>query len=220
MVGEYDPASGGFYAVQDLLQSDYEEGRQVTRQFALENVEQIFARLTPTTVDISAPSLARYAAYLTDVPFRSSGFVMFGRDIPFLGLVYNGVKPFVGEPINLSGSPDEAFMKAIENGAGLQFVVTTEPASAFRATQHESLVSTQFDLWAHRITSMERRLRDLYSRIENAVIVRHETIGRNVVMITYRSGERVVLNYGDESTTVDGVLVPGRSYDLLQGEPQ
>lgn len=219
-LGRYDSVGLGLSAVPDLLQSDYRDGRQVTRQFALDNTEALLSGFAPTTIDHTAPSLSRYATYLVDVPFESSGFGTFTQDIPFLGLVYNGLKPFVGRAVNLSGSPEEELLKAIENGAGLQFTVTGDSASVFRATEHEQYVSTQFELWAHRITTMGRQLRDLYSQVKDPVVIRHERISESLVVITYRSGERVVLNYGYTTEEVEGMRIPGRSYGLVKGARQ
>ena len=155
-------------------------------------------------------------------PFEPPKSPLVDGYIPVWQLVYHGI--VVSTPfrtmINCPANPDRRFgLKLAEFGGRPTFYwhswfVTGRPPSMgtidLEATTDEKLrqgvawMKEGYDEYARR------------SDLQFAFMDRHEKVRDGVFRVTYSNGAKMLVNYGDAPTEVDGVAVPAMDYTVVR----
>ena len=117
----------------------------------------------------------RYVDHIVNAPLDSSRSNVPSNAVPFIGVVLHGYVQIAGTPINEEGDIEYAFLKAIENGAGLYFTLAYQNTQKLkennRLSQHYSV---RYDIWKEDIVDMYVRLNDLLADLQTKIITDHE----------------------------------------------
>lgn len=189
---KYDPTGISVATLGTDLNSDFDEEDPLNREDSKEYTIDALRKLS-LTVNSAGDALKimtsggnaytwRYADYIVNMPLNSSRYNDSSNAVPFLGVVLHGYLQFSGTPINEEGDIEYAFLKAIENGAGLYFVIsyqnTQKLKDDFRLSEHYSV---RYDIWRDDLVDMYVELNDLLSDLQTKLIIDHEFLIGNRV---------------------------------------
>lgn len=182
---KYDPTGISVSTLGTDLNSDFDETDPLNREDSKEYTIEALRKLS-LTVNSAGNALKvmtsggnaytwRYADYIVNMPLNSSRYNDSSNAVPFVGTVLHGYLQFAGTPINEEGDIEYAFLKAIENGAGLYFVIsyqnTQKLKDDFRLSEHYSV---RYDIWRDDLVNMYVNLNDLLSDLQTKLIIDHE----------------------------------------------
>ena len=158
----------------------------------------------------------KYAGAVTDVPLESSGISIESYTVPFVGMVLHGCVDYSGVALNQQGSYQNSFLKSIENGAGLHYILMTEDPLLLADTSYSNYYSVSVDEWKEEIVSAYEQLSDFFYEVSDSAIVQHSILSENVVQVRYENGSSVLINYNDQPVTVGETTIDGMDYCLLK----
>ena len=119
----------------------------------------------------------KYVDYILDVPLDSSRFIRASASVPFMGIVLHGYVQFAGTPINMEGNLNYAFLKAIENGSSVNFILSYQNTTTLKEDMRLSkYYSIRYDIWFDDVVSIYNELNALLSDVQLETIVDHEFI--------------------------------------------
>ena len=95
---------------------------------------------------------AIYAEHIVNVQ-GSSGYDMLDYAVPFYQMTLSGLVNFAGVPINLAADTDEAFLRAIESGSGLHYVLSYNSSTKdIDNTEYEHWIGADYKSWGSVIS--------------------------------------------------------------------
>ena len=118
--------------------------------------------------------------------------------------------------VNQQGSYQNSFLKSIENGAGLHYILMTEDPLLLADTSCSNYYSVSVDEWKEEIVSAYEQLSDFFYEVSDSAIVQHSILSENVVQVRYENGSSVLINYNDQPVTVGETTIDGMDYCLLK----
>lgn len=160
------------------LNSDFDEddpyNREDSKEFtvkALENMSEQYKLMT----DGGNAYTWKYVDHIINMDLDSSRYVKAACSVPFLGAVLHGYIQFAGSALNKEGDTDYALLKAIENGAGLYFVLSYQNTEELKEDELLSQnYSIQYQIWKEDVVSYYRELNSLLSDVQTKTIIGHE----------------------------------------------
>lgn len=185
------------------LNGNYSAKEGVTRQTAQALVTQALEQLVNAgyalKLDVGNDYVLRYADSLVNVPTTSSHQRMESYSIPFVGMVLKGYVPFTCKSINQSPNADIAVLRAVESGAGLNYLLIYDNQLNLMDTNYESLFSVNYKTQIEKILEDYRKLNQEIGYLQNVRIVNHEHLTEDVNCVTYEDGTKIYVNYGKEA---------------------
>ena len=194
------------------LNSDFNEEYVISRDDAEELLEEFLAKLKKRNgsvmVDGGNSYSLKYADHILGVPLDSSMNINTSESIPFMGMVLHGYTEFAGTPINLDGDYQYSFLKAIENGANLYYLVSKENTSELKSfPEFSKYYAISYDNWKQDIFDSYNTFNNAMKDVKYTEITEHETIGTRLVRVKYGEDVEFILNYN----------VHGVDYELPEG---
>ena len=179
----YNPIGISVSTLGSYLNSDFDEDEPYNRadnqEFTVEAFEYIrnsFAGAEVMTSGGNAYSW-KYVDHITDVALDSSRFSVSSASVPFLGIVLHGYVEIAGDPINMEGNLDYAFLKALENGAGLNFILSYRNTDGLKEYEVTSkYYSIRYDIWFDDVVSMYNELNAVLKDVQTSTIVGHDFV--------------------------------------------
>ena len=161
------------------LNSDFDEDepyhREDNKGFTLDLLEKIDADYNSVMIEGGNSYAVKYADVILGASLTSSHYVKASESIPFLGMVYHGSKVFTGSATNMEGDINEAILHAIENGAGMYFILsyqnTAELKENFRLSKYYSV---NYDIWKDDLVEYYTTLNEATKDLQASYIVDHE----------------------------------------------
>ena len=197
-----------------VLNSDYDDDIPVDRSAARERVIETLAAYRESGIQLMASQANDYAlpylSLVTDVETASSGDKIFDRDVPFYSLVLHGLVDYVSSPAE-SNPDEEAVLKVIETGSGLQYTFTMDFGDELYQTEYSRLYYTSFEVNREQALAQAQRVEAALSGLQNQQIVSHRVIG-DLTVTGYEDGTLIYVNYSEQAIAYDGVTVPARNY--------
>jgi len=161
------------------LNSDFDEDdpyhREDNKGFTLDLLEKIDADYSSVMIEGGNSYAVKYADVILGASLTSSNYVKASESIPFLGMVYHGSKVFTGSATNMEGDINEAILHAIENGAGMYFILSYQNTAELK--EHRSLskyYSVNYDIWKDDLVKYYSTLNDATKDLQTSYIVDHE----------------------------------------------
>jgi len=165
------------------LNSDFDEdepyNREDNKDFTVKAFEDLSANYSLMTDGGNAYTWG-YVDYILNLDLDSSRFVKSCCSVPFLGAVLHGYMQFAGAPLNEEGDTDYAILKAIENGAGLYFVLSYRNTQELKEDEVLSqYYSIRYDIWRDDVISYYNTLNALLKDVQTKVIIDHKFLNYN-----------------------------------------
>ncbi|TDQ41034.1 DUF5696 domain-containing protein [Aureibacillus halotolerans] len=208
--------------VGNLLYSDQDTEAPMTRHQAVEvwtkALDAFHQRVGDTSVDYGFAYTLGHVDEIRNIPMDSSGFIYMDETVPFYQIAIHGLVPYTAGPSNLRNDATAEFLRAIEYGALPSYRLTYEETSELQRTMANSLFSSSYKDWIDQSVEEYQLLASLHEQTFNQLIVQHEKLSDDVYKTTYENGVYTIVNYNEESTTIDGTTVGGHDYIVSKGE--
>lgn len=136
--------------------------------------------------------------------------------IPFYQIALHGLVDYVTAPYNMMDEPAREFLRAVEYGANVSFLVTYRPTERLKGTGSEYLYSTEFNKWKETILQKYRRVNEVLGNVRGAFITGHEEIAGKVVKVTYENGFTILCNYSEKPYTYDSVVINPMDFTVIE----
>ncbi len=175
---EYDPIGISVSTLGMYLNSDFDEDEPYNRADAEDFTVKAFAYLNENYKKVMTAGgnayTWKYVDYITDVALDSSRYSAAAASVPFLGIVLHGYVEFAGNPINMEGNTDYALLKALESGAGLQFILSYRNTNNLKEDELLSkYYSIRYNIWKDDMISMYNEVNGLLKGVQTSAIVDH-----------------------------------------------
>ena len=174
------------------LNSDFDEdepyNRADSKNFTIKAFEYISSELKDTEILTSGGNAYtwKYVDHITDIALDSSRFNSSAASVPFLGIVLHGYVEVAGTAVNMEGNLDYAFLKALESGAALKFILSYRNTEELKESETLSnYYAISYKNWyldgTGDLVTMYQELNELLKDVQTSQIVGH----------TYLDGTRV-----------------------------
>ena len=169
------------------LNSDFDEDDPYNREDNKEYTMQAFSYLQNAGYSLMTDSgnayTWGYVDHIINVDLDSSRYVKSSASVPFIGAVLHGYIEFAGTPFNEEGDTDYAILRAIENGAGLYFILSYQNTAELKEDIFLSqYYSVQYDIWRDDVIEYYNQLNGLLKDVQTKEIIAHQ----------FLEGERVL----------------------------
>lgn len=208
----------GLRDLADLLNSDFRRNEQIDRTESEDISKRALALIHDEGIKMMASGGNSYAfPYLTniiDAPMSNSGFKLQDESIPFYQMVIRGHIDYSGKPYNLSTnlSDKEYVLKSLEYGANVHFMWAYESNELLKDTEFNYLYALQYNQWLNHASDLYQEVNEVLKHVINQPIISHRKMDDGVYETTYENGISIIVNYTNQSVTVDGNTVEAESY--------
>ena len=200
----------------DLLYSNYDEEAGSSRQ----QNSSLAAELVESCRKADCQVMARGGnAYImpgttaaTDIPTQSSAYDLENETVPFYSIVFHGCTELSGDAINLSGTPREQFLKAVETGNSLHFYLGWDNMEKLSGTKYDGLYSLRYSDWKETMTEYAAQITPLLEATAGRFITGHTALENGLVETTYDNGIVVWVNYQNHAVTQNGITIEAQSF--------
>ena len=186
---KYAPVGISVSTLGSYLNSDFDEDEPYNRADGQKYTEEAFAYIKNELADSGTEVMTsggnayswKYVDHITDIALDSSRFSVSSAAVPFLGIVLHGYVEIAGTPINMEGNLDYAFLKSIESGAAMKFILSYRNTNKLK--EYEKLsqyYSVNYDIWfkdgTGDLVTMYNKLNDVLADVQTSIIIGHEFI--------------------------------------------
>lgn len=176
--GKYDISTISVGSLGNALNSDFDEKDPYNREDSKEFTQKALSAISENYKVMTEGGNAytwRYVDHILNLELDSSRYVKAACSVPFLGAVLHGYVQFAGSPLNKEGDTDYAMLKAIENGAGLYFVLSYQNTEELKEDELLSQnYSIQYSIWRDDVISYYSELNALLKDVQTKSIIGHE----------------------------------------------
>ncbi len=184
------------------------------------NYVEILDNMKKQGINIALQSPAAYALNFTDyaygMPLRSSSFTCFDFDIPFVQLVLNGIKNYSTVSLNLTNNIPEMKLLMLESASSPAYTVIGKEYKDVKDTPLDVLYGADLSALEDSIIEDVKAYREFYAKTEGK-IAKHTTISKDLRVVEFENGAKIIINYDDNAVEYDGVTVDAVSYKLIEG---
>lgn len=187
---QYDLNTMSVSTLGNALNSDFDEdapfNREDGKEFTVKALQNMKAEGYHLMTDGGNSYTWAYVDHIINADLDSSRYTQSSASVPFLGTVLHGYIQFAGAAFNMEGDTNYAILKAVENGAGMYFILSYQNTSILKEDPYLSqYYSINYDIWKEDLVTYYHRLNDLLRDVQSKVIIGHE-----------------FLNYSDQTQTV------------------
>ncbi len=178
---EYDPIGISVSSLGSYLNSDFDEDEPYNRgdakDFTVEAFEFLDENYNKVMTSAGNSFTWKYVDYIRDIALDSSRFAQSAASVPFLGIVLHGYVQIAGSPINMEGNTDYALLKAIENGASINFILSYQNTDILKESEFFSqYYSVRYDIWFNDLVAMYTQLNEALKGVQTSLITDHKFI--------------------------------------------
>lgn len=178
---EYDPMGISVSTLGSYLNSDFDEDDPYNRADSEEFTVNAFAYIRENMPDAKVLTSGgnsyswKYVDHITDIALDSSRIDFSTASVPFLGMVLHGYVEIAGTPFNTEGNLDYAFLKTLESGAALKFLLSYQNTAALKEYENTSkYYSIRYNIWQDDVVSYYTELNSLLKGAQASIIVNHQ----------------------------------------------
>ena len=169
------------------LNSDFDEDEPYNREDSKDYTVQAFKDMKDAGYSLMTEGANAYTwgyvDHIINVDLDSSRYIKSSASVPFIGVVLHGYLQFAGTPLNEEGDTDYALLRAIENGAGLYFILSYQNTQELKEDVILSqYYSIRYDIWEEDVVKYYKELNAVLADVQNKVIVDHKFLtGKRVL---------------------------------------
>ena len=175
---DYDLKSMSIASLGNSLNSDFDEDDPYNREDGKDFTVQAFQDLQAAGYSLMTESANAYTwgyvDHILNVDLDSSRYVRSSASVPFIGAVLHGYVQFAGAPFNEEGDTDYAILRAIENGAGLYFILSYQNTHELKVDEQLSqYYSIRYDIWKEDVIRYYNTLNAYLKDVQDKEIIAH-----------------------------------------------
>ncbi len=115
-----------------------------------------------------------YVDHILNVDLDSSRYLESNASVPFIGVVLHGSIQFAGTPLNEEGDANYAMLRAIENGAGIYFLLSYQNTEELKNDSELSqYYSVRYDIWEDDVVKYYTELNNALKDVQTKYIIDH-----------------------------------------------
>ena len=163
----------------------------------------------------------QYVNLATNVPADSSFYGVFDYSIPFYQLVASGLFDYTMDYVNGTSdkSDDWYFIKSLETGANIQFLLSYEDPKILLDTDYTMYYKAYYENWKQTIIDLNNRINEV--GIHQGRLVNHEILSSGLVRVTYEipGKDNLVLLLNNTSLAINdgGNTIKSNDYLIVGG---
>ncbi|MGN1207084.1 MAG: DUF5696 domain-containing protein, partial [Eubacteriales bacterium] len=170
------------------LSSNFDEENFIDRETSLENIcsflagvrESGYTSMMSTGGNVYA---FRYMDYLLEAPTDSSHFNAESYTVPFWGMVAHGFLQYAGQPFNEEADKSEAFLRAIESGASLYYLLSYQNTKLLKDTFASDYYSVNYEIEKTSLVTFYQQLNEAIGDLQGYRIVDHRGLAAERVQL-------------------------------------
>ncbi len=176
---EYDLKSFSVASLGHSLNSDFDQDDPYNREESKEYTAQAFRDMEKAGYSLMTESANAYTwgyvDHVLNVNLDSSRHNRASASVPFMGVVLHGYVQFAGAPLNEEGDINYAMLRAIENGAGLYFILSYQNTQELKKDPILSqYYSIRYDIWKEDVISYYNELNEILRDVQDKEIINHQ----------------------------------------------
>ena len=156
------------------------------------------------------------ADILADVPCDDSWIELEDLAVPFFQIVVRGSVDYVTKPLNYEPDYQTALLRAVEYGAGLNYLLMDESAALLKTSDFNQFYVGAYQEWKETILRDYQRVSEVMDALQGQQIADHRQLGSKVFCTYYQDGTKVIVNYGDEEALAEGVVVGKKNFKVVK----
>lgn len=176
---EYNLNSMSVGSLGNALNSDFDEDDPYNREQSKDFTKQALADIQKAGYNLMTDGgnayTWAYVDHILNVELDSSRYLIASATVPFIGSVLHGYIQFAGAPLNEEGDVNYAILRAIENGAGLYFILSYQNTTELKEDAFlMEYYSIRYDIWLEDVAKYYNQLNTVLKDVQNKVIINHE----------------------------------------------
>lgn len=183
---EYDAKAISVSTLGTDLNSDFDEeepyNREDSKEFTLQMLESLSEKYD-VMVNGGNAYVLPYVNHILDLPTESSNFLRASESVPFVSMVLHGYVNYTGSALNMEGDVQYSFLKAIENGASLYFILCYQNTNAVKESDtYNRYYSVAYDVWKDDMVTYYDTINESLRDLQTSLIVDHEFMSAMRIM--------------------------------------
>ena len=176
---DYKLASMSVASLGNTLNSDFDEDDPYNREQSKELTQQALSDIKKAGYSLMTDGgnayTWSYVDHILNVELDSSRYLISSATVPFIGSVLHGYVQFAGAPLNEEGDVNYAILRAIENGAGLYFILSYQNTTELKEDAYlNQYYSIRYDIWLEDVAKYYNQLNTVLKDVQTKVIIGHE----------------------------------------------
>ena len=175
--------------------------------FSREDMLHLSQDLTVSNGVFQPYDFAFGAQAIFDLPLTHSLHAKMTDTVPFLTYALAGYQDVFGSYHNYFGNTSHTLLKMIDFHVFPSFQVTQESPYLLLDSPNQTWISTRFDVWEDEIHRQSNVIFDVLSHVYGDTVESRFIPDVGISVITYQSGQQVLVNYTHETYVYDGVKI-------------
>ena len=177
------------------LNSNFDEKNAINRELSLGYVKNLFGKMSAdysVMTDVGNIYSMKYVDHVLNMSVDSSHYQYSTYTVPFYGMVFHGYVNYAGSPVNYSGSTSYEILRAIENGAGLYYILCYQNTNYLKDDKNLSkYYGVDYHNWKDEIVSQYKIIDEALSDLQTDEIVDHVMLNAERVI----DRDEIIQNY-------------------------
>ena len=144
---------------------------------------------------------------LFQMPLTHSQHAKMTDTVPFITYVLAGYQDVFGPYHNYFGNTSNMLLKMIDFHVYPSFQVTQESPYRLLNSPNQTWFSTRFSIWESEIHRQKQIIHDVLSEVHGETILNRLIPEVGISIVTYASGNQIIINYTNEDYMYEDVLV-------------
>lgn len=144
---------------------------------------------------------------LFQMPLTHSQHAKMTDTVPFITYALAGYQDVFGPYHNYFGNTSNMLLKMIDFHVSPSFQITQESPYRLLNSPNQTWFSTRFSIWENEIHRQKNVIYDVLSDVQGETIINRLIPEIGISIVTYSSGNKIIINYTNEDYTYEDVTV-------------
>ncbi|MFK7693995.1 DUF5696 domain-containing protein [Paenibacillus sp. HJGM_3] len=207
-----------FDGIGHFLFSDFRHGHVVPRKQSIAEYRELLGdakeQFASARIGYGNAYTLGAADHIANMPMDASYDMVATKSVPFYPIALHGLVTYSGAFGNLRD--DRGLLRSIEYGAGLDYMLTQVNPNVLKDTTGGFLYSSEFAGWKDTVVQEYGRWKAALGRVQNAFIVGHRELAKDVMETRYDNGVAVLVNYRDTAYTDGSVRIGPKDFTVVE----